>query len=255
MSTVAKPTKKQKAQRTHAEREKYKRRIAKATQSLSQCGGQSKEDVDQAILMAHLDRMASLLPRANHSSLSMPTQPNKRPWKDMPYSALKRNVGWIPTNKQDNYINPKSIKSKTGDTEIRALVLKRFNEEILEFSSYVELTQGETINREGVLSDLYDAVIAKWPNATVSAFGSYASGLSIFNSDLDITVEGIGVAINDKGKHVDPQPTTTLGMSVLSAHGTKMEQPEQEQEQEQEEEQEEEVVVTGLAFSAALAAC
>ena len=109
------------------------------------------------------------------------------------------------------------------DNEFRELVLKRFNEEIIEFSSYVDLTEGERISREGVLSDLYDAIIAKWPTAKISAFGSYASGLSIFDSDLDITVEGIGVAVDACGKHVKPESTTSLGMSVLSALGTKVE--------------------------------
>ena len=233
-----KPTKKQKAQRTAAERSKYQRRLAKSSSSGSGdvlgSISESKERVDKAILKAHLDRIVPLLPRTNYKSMPMPTQPGKRPWMNMPYAALKRNVGWIATNKQDNYISPKGVRGNASESDCRAHVLKRFNEEILEFSSYVELTQNETISREGVLSDLYDAVIAKWPTATVSAFGSYASGLSIYNSDLDITVEGIGVAVDDNGKHVNPSPTTSVGMSVLTSYGTKTHEVSEEEKAERE---------------------
>jgi hypothetical protein len=52
----------------------------------------------------------------------------------------------------------------------------------------LQLTDGEVRARETVLRDLEDAVRSKWPEAQLQTFGSYPSGLSAFNGDLDLSV-------------------------------------------------------------------
>jgi len=66
-------------------------------------------------------------------------------------------------------------------------------EEINDFAEYVCLTDRETQMRETVLKDITDAVLSKWPKASVNIFGSFPNGLSIYSSDVDISIQNLGV--------------------------------------------------------------
>lgn len=47
--------------------------------------------------------------------------------------------------------------------------------------------------RRNLLSDLKEAILVKWPAAQVTTFGSYSAGLSIFMSDLDVSILNVGI--------------------------------------------------------------
>lgn len=40
---------------------------------------------------------------------------------------------------------------------------------------------------------MQEAILAKWPNAVINLFGSFAAGLSTFLSDIDISILGMGI--------------------------------------------------------------
>ncbi len=72
--------------------------------------------------------------------------------------------------------------------------------EIWQFASYVSLSEQEMQCRRVVLEDVREALQAKFPNAAVNAFGSFASAMSIFSSDVDVSVEGLGAEIDEEGQ-------------------------------------------------------
>jgi hypothetical protein len=110
----------------------------------------------------------------------------------LPYKALKKHVAWLTPQQQD----------AAADTTLTA--------ELLAFSKYVEvsiflydggglhvtllcaqLDEQERGARQSMLLDIQDAVQSKFPSATISQFGSYPVGLSIFMSDIDISVDNV----------------------------------------------------------------
>ena len=56
-----------------------------------------------------------------------------------------------------------------------------------------------------VLRDLEDVLSARWPFATLKPFGSFPACLSIFLSDLDVTVYGLGVEGEESASSGAPQ--------------------------------------------------
>ena len=51
-----------------------------------------------------------------------------------------------------------------------------------------QLRKEETDARERLLQEVEEVIKLKWPGCSVQPFGSYFSGLSIFLSDVDVTV-------------------------------------------------------------------
>eukprot|EP01032_Pedospumella_encystans_P007562 gene7561-9059_t len=91
----------------------------------------------------------------------------------LPSKPLKRNVVWLSLPQQEANANV----SLTAELEC--------------FARYVQLDEKEEEARVSMLLDIQDAVQSKFPMASISQFGSHPVGLSIFLSDLDISVDQI----------------------------------------------------------------
>lgn len=91
----------------------------------------------------------------------------------IPFKSLKKNVVWLKTAQQD------------------ACTMPTLSDELTSFANYVQLDSQERAARQSMLLDIQDAVQSKFPVASISLFGSYPVGLSIFTSDIDISVDNI----------------------------------------------------------------
>lgn len=60
--------------------------------------------------------------------------------------------------------------------------------EVLEFLRYVSPTKAEAKKRDECVARLRQAVKQLWPDATVSVFGSYATGIYLPNADIDVVI-------------------------------------------------------------------
>ena len=100
------------------------------------------------------------------------------------------------------------------------------DKEIRRFAQFVGPTKVEMEARKCMLADLHEAITAKFPRATINPFGSYAADLSVFSSDIDLTIEGVGVDIDEEGKFemLQSRPNsrnTTSSTSSSAAEGEK----------------------------------
>mmetsp|Transcript_20350 Transcript_20350/g.28059 ORF Transcript_20350/g.28059 Transcript_20350/m.28059 type:complete len:1304 (+) Transcript_20350:496-4407(+) len=67
-----------------------------------------------------------------------------------------------------------------------------------------------------MLTDVREVILSKWPHAKIHQFGSHPVGLSVFLSDLDVSILGMGV--NDD---VEEQPSNgTAESAVVLSSGT-----------------------------------
>ena len=66
------------------------------------------------------------------------------------------------------------------------------------------MSESEQKIRDGMVRDVQEAITSKWQAARVHQFGSHSVGLSIFLSDIDISVLGLG----EDGKGVIEQHHT-----------------------------------------------
>lgn len=97
----------------------------------------------------------------------------------IPHKPLKCHVGWMRPNQA-------------------ALDLKV---ELLQFAEYVNLRDCERDCRRRMLDGLEEAVKIVFPHAYVHTFGSYAAGLSIFQSDIDVSIHTATNPIAAKPTH------------------------------------------------------
>ena len=63
-----------------------------------------------------------------------------------------------------------------------------------------QLDQTEIHARQNLLFDLKDVITSKWGGAIMQPFGSYPVGLSIFLSDIDVSILGMGVDDDDSNQ-------------------------------------------------------
>lgn len=63
--------------------------------------------------------------------------------------------------------------------------------EMIDFSQFCSLTDAEKRRRQLIVDNFTSIVHDLWPEATVQVFGSFATGLSITGSDIDIVVTGV----------------------------------------------------------------
>lgn len=96
----------------------------------------------------------------------------------IPYKALKKQVAWLTQSQQE------------------ATSILTLSDELERFATYVRLDQQEVSARLSMLLDMEDVVRSKFPHACISQFGSYPVGLSVYSSDIDISVDNaLAVAI------------------------------------------------------------
>jgi len=66
--------------------------------------------------------------------------------------------------------------------------LVRLHNEVLDFCNYVAPTRNELAQRENALKLITDYIKELWPESEVKAFGSYATGLFLPDSDIDVAI-------------------------------------------------------------------
>eukprot|EP01063_Lacrimia_lanifica_P037792 TRINITY_DN7884_c0_g1_i2.p1 TRINITY_DN7884_c0_g1~~TRINITY_DN7884_c0_g1_i2.p1 ORF type:complete len:356 (+),score=121.94 TRINITY_DN7884_c0_g1_i2:139-1206(+) len=69
--------------------------------------------------------------------------------------------------------------------------------EVQALASMLQLTNEESSRRHLVRSTVQDALKSVWPGATVKVYGSFAYGLSLPGSSVDLLVEGLGSGLDD----------------------------------------------------------
>jgi len=214
---------KEQAQQLANERSKHKQRL-KSKGGLVDGLNPSRAEVDKAVLQAVADRIRSCLPsvkdicqahrnRQRESVIReriqrMQQQPafRKLPYRWNRASFIERGASSLP--------GAFGAQQRAGsNADILNKELAALNAELLSFAKYSCLTRRETDLRETVVKDLTDAILCKWPRAKVKVFGSYPSGLSIFSSDLDISLQNMGVDVDFDGNEVmvSTSPSTLPG--------------------------------------------
>lgn len=74
-----------------------------------------------------------------------------------------------------------------------------------------------------MIEDVRELVAAKWPPPVgIQIFGSYHSGLSIFLSDIDITILGLGVGADSEAKSSMVQPLSRAPLTGVQITGLGM---------------------------------
>lgn len=68
---------------------------------------------------------------------------------------------------------------------------RRLHEEILDFVDFVSPTKAEHAARTQIVSRLRAAITSKYPDATITVFGSYDTKLYLPSADIDVVVRGI----------------------------------------------------------------
>ena len=64
--------------------------------------------------------------------------------------------------------------------------------EIVEFCRFLEPTEAETESRSAATERVTGVIQAIWPEAVVQVFGSFATGLYLPTSDMDLVVTDSG---------------------------------------------------------------
>jgi len=70
-----------------------------------------------------------------------------------------------------------------------------------------------------MLTDVREAILSKWPQASIHQFGSHPVGLSVFLSDLDVSVLGMGVNENENQHTVESEVVLRNASSVAVNNG------------------------------------
>ena len=205
---------KQQARLAEAERAKHKARL-----QLAGSGGQggrqyvSSTDVDRAVTQAHVDRLRSCLP-----SMKDIKRLHYKRQSDAVMRERQQRIAQLPASRVlphnwsiADFAEPKPQAQAQQQAQAQAQQqpgkedLGALHGEIEGFAKYTCLTQHETELRETVIREITDAILSKWPKAVVRIFGSFPSGLSIYTSDLDISVQNVGVELEfDGGGFVSP---------------------------------------------------
>lgn len=142
----------------------------------------SEEEIEEALVHSRMERLSALLPLEKgkgkggdfHGQAGPKGNP-KLALSRLPHLALKKHVHWLALALQD----------ASSDLTL--------TEEIQLFAEYVALDQAEVQARENLLRDIEEAVLTKWPDASVQTFGSFSAGLSIFLSDVDVSILNVGI--------------------------------------------------------------
>ena len=92
------------------------------------------------------------------------------------------------------------------------IAMARLDYEIQQFAEYVQLTPLEQACRDALIEDVSTCVHSRWPDAEVAVFGSYASDMGIYNSDIDISIQGMGITVDEDGRPLIAE--TTLNGAV-----------------------------------------
>jgi DNA polymerase sigma len=183
-----KQTKKQIACSMALEKRKTKRRLSGSGETEI-----TQVMIDDKLASSCVDRIQGMLPKPKQKR--PPTQQqgpkNPRPWTALPAKPLKRNVLWMTMKEQD----PSSTMS--------------LSDEIKSFAAYVSLDVQEEASRKNLLYDVQDVVTSKWSHSAVQPFGSYPVGLSIFLSDIDVSILGMGVDDDDVQQQQQQQSKLT----------------------------------------------
>ncbi len=224
-------SKKQRAQNSAREKKIHRVRLERQ-RHIGDHSPVNAEKVSHAILVSRTDKIQAMLPTVRQlqgknyqakKQLLLPEKPLQKPWLLLPGKpAQKKDVSWIPVVQQDihsrkgealqiecgnvstsvaNNISGDRSKVRSKSLSPSAEILNpRLNNELWQFFKYVSMRPEEELCRQIVVEDIRSAICAKFPGAVVSPFGSYASALSIFSSDVDLTVLGLGADIDEEGK-------------------------------------------------------
>jgi len=76
-------------------------------------------------------------------------------------------------------------------------------DEIEAFASMLQLTPEENSRRHLIRSTVQDSLKSVWPAATVKVYGSFAYGVSLPGSNVDLLVEGLGAGLDDMKAALD----------------------------------------------------
>ncbi|GAQ89300.1 DNA polymerase sigma subunit [Klebsormidium nitens] len=71
--------------------------------------------------------------------------------------------------------------------------LLRLHQEIIDFCDFLAATDDERALREAAVERVKDVILSIWPDCTPTVFGSYATGLFLPTSDMDMVVLNSGV--------------------------------------------------------------
>ena len=78
---------------------------------------------------------------------------------------------------------------KIGDRKLEDLSSVTLCDEVMSFGHFMSLTDDEKASRNMIRSTLQELAQAIWPTSTVKIYGSFAYGLSLPNSDIDVVIE------------------------------------------------------------------
>lgn len=78
--------------------------------------------------------------------------------------------------------------------------------------SSIQLDDNEKYLRESMLMELLELVKCKWPQCDFMQFGSYPAGLSVFVSDIDISILGLGL---DEAEKINENNRSTVDIPAI----------------------------------------
>ena len=176
-----------------------------------------KREVDHAVAVAQTDRIQSYLPsltsiRALHyqrqqaAAHKLRSKAPRRQSDMFPKRASYEKADWLTNDTQAG-----ACARASGGANNAFKVL---HYEILQFSKYACLDGAESDGRATVLRDLLDAVTSKWSRASVHAFGSFPTDLSIYSSDLDVSIRGLDEPL---GGFSGPAPLPSFTLAPANA--------------------------------------
>ena len=85
----------------------------------------------------------------------------------------------------------------------------------MEFCRFLEPTEEEAAARSAATARVAGVITAIWPDAVVEAFGSYATGLYLPTSDMDLVVTSSGVFWNAHATYVPSLAHFVLHAGVI----------------------------------------
>ena len=89
-----------------------------------------------------------------------------------------------------------------------------YRAEIVEFCRFLEPTDEETAERSAATERVRGVIQAIWPEAVVQIFGSFATGLYLPTSDMDLVVTDSGEfppKLPQNSQQPTPHPSLLLG--------------------------------------------
>lgn len=199
--------KKMRAQKEALERSKHKHRLQGSGLS------PSSAEISVQVARAQADRIASCLPalkniRALHFNrarlLADKMRAHASGFAVFPPRSSSVQVAWL-ASQLDSALEP------GPDMDAPPTLL---HNELVQFCRYARLSRAEFAARTTVMQELLDAVCSKWPRASVHAFGSFPTDLSIYASDLDISVRGMD---DDAGDGRDREASASASILLALA--------------------------------------